>query len=167
MPATFTGARPSPRSRFFQYSGAFNFCSGRRCSHQCRGQSSEFRVFSLNFVLPRDYDNDAEVLIVLYLASGSPPCAIRLVPAELTRRRGRAPVGNSNTFGLSAGNQFVNFPESGNTVLKTLRLAPGGEVLDQKRGDAIMLRLARDSEHAMDTCIGATVTAIDIRYPLQ
>ena len=122
--------------------------------------------FTVNFVLPRDYVINGEVLVVIYLTTPTVPCSIRFVPSALVRQRGNA-TSVSGLVGINGGSPVVNFPTTGATVLKNFRIAPGGIVADQRRGDSIFLRLTREADDATDTCPdNAFVVGIDVRYPV-
>src|SRR5687768_6027075 len=75
---------------------------------------------TFNFVLPRDYVNNTEVLVVLSLRSVSTGCGIYLAALQMARSRaGRAAV--DSLAGLTAPNPVINVTST-NVFLKTFRL---------------------------------------------
>ena len=121
--------------------------------------------FVMNFVLPRDYTNNTAVKIIVYLTpSNLTPCQIRLVPAQLQRKRVGAGAVN-NLAGLSSTSTQVNFDGSGVVVQKVFTLVAGGPLPSQLKGDAFAVQFARQANDASDTCATSVfVQAIDIRY---
>jgi hypothetical protein len=120
--------------------------------------------FFITFVLPRDYDPDRTVSIVLYLQSPVAPCTTRIIPAQLIRKRVGAPLINDIT-GLSGGPTFGL--QAGLVAGATFKLKPGGPLAGQRPGDAFTVQFTREADSSTDTCNGPVfVQAIDIRYPI-
>jgi hypothetical protein len=120
-----------------------------------------------NFVLPRDYDRDAPVRIVLYLTAESVAgtCGARIIPSLLVRMREGRPLVNG--LGGLAGGALVTFA-GGDVVEKVFTLNPGGAMPGQRPGDAIEVQFRREAFDASDTCPDdIIVRAIDIRYTLR
>ena len=121
--------------------------------------------FLFSFVMPRDYVNDQEVRIVLYLATDrDPPCAARFIPNHFARSRIGLPQVRFNFSGLSVGSPSVEFPDQA-ILGKVVRLRPGTAMPGQRRGDAFVVQIYRDADHVSDTCPSVSLQAIDIRYP--
>jgi hypothetical protein len=121
-------------------------------------------TFYVSFVLPRDYQNEGTVTIVLYLSTAAGPCTARLVPVQLVRKRLGEPIVNS-LDGTSTASFTVGF--SGSAVRSKSFMVDRGFVMDgQRRGDALTLQITREAGDPTDTCDGPVfVQAIDIRYP--
>jgi hypothetical protein len=117
------------------------------------------------FVLPRDYELNGPVNIVLYLQTSAAPCTVRLVPIQLVRRRVGAAIANSLS-GVQATSPTIDFTQDTMVVAKVFTVGPGDVMRDQRRGDAIGFQVRREPGDATDTCDGIVfVHAIDIRYP--
>ena len=121
--------------------------------------------FFINFVLPRDYKNNGDVRIVLYLSTPGTPCQVRLAADQLLRKRiGSALV--NNITGLTGGNPVVNMA-AGVLGGKAFALRPGGPLAGQRRGDGFTVEFTRFADHASDTCPSFLhVQGIDIRYAI-
>jgi hypothetical protein len=121
---------------------------------------------TLNFVLPRDYVNDSEVAVLLFLKSFSVSCSIRFAAAQMTRSRaGQAQINSLD--GLTAPNPVINVT-SNNIFQRAFRLNPGGAAADQKKGDIFALRLRREGDDPSDTCAQELlVSGIEVRYTAQ
>ena len=127
--------------------------------------ASNTTTFAFDFVLPRDYVNDTEVLVVLNLSADDSPCTLRLVADTMGRRRAPRPV-ILGLAGLTAPNPNVDFP-SANVLLRQFSINPGGAMPGQRRGDAITLQLRREGNNAADDCGSVFVGTIDVRYTAQ
>jgi hypothetical protein len=121
--------------------------------------------FFFGFVLPQDYETNRKVQIVFYLRTTTTGCNARILATNLNRNR----VGLATAIGLTGltpadGSTTVSFPDN-NVVAKIFDLRKGIHP-GQRRGDAIVMRLAREGT-AADTCADGPVrvVAIDVRYP--
>jgi hypothetical protein len=134
--------------------------------------------FTIDFVLPADYQANGNVQVVLYLDSelvlaskssrAAPPCTARLVPALLERRR-LGKTGVSDFAGLVPKNDSsqVTIPDLATTVPKAFLLKRTGNYRSQRPGDAMKVGIRREADDVQDDCdVTLFVAAIDIRYPV-
>jgi hypothetical protein len=95
-------------------------------------------IFAFTFVLPRDYINNSEVLVVLHLAASSgTPCGVRLEVQNLTRVRGGVGIGENST-GLTPTALVTNFTLANTAVVKASSSIPPDQEVSpiRKRGIA-------------------------------
>jgi len=122
------------------------------------------------FMLPQTYSNNGTVRIALYLTALNAPCAARIVPDSLGRRRPGMPA-RANASGLQAEDHgtTVDFPAGSFVVVeKVFTLNPESGFPGQRKGDGIFVGFKRTANHAADTCNGSVfLMHIDVRYPMQ
>ena len=123
--------------------------------------------FAFNFVLPQNYVKDSVVTIVAQFHSAQASCSFVLVPTVVAHRR----VGVETDFSASVLTEKNGSPvvatASATTIpfQKQYLLSPGGTLAHLKKGDQILIEVARNPSDPDDTCASSVfLEAIDVRY---
>jgi hypothetical protein len=121
-------------------------------------------AFVINFVLPRDYDPDIDVKIVIQMIVKGSDCDVRFRALDMFRFRPGVAFAHG-LAGLSTTAATVHFPPDGVVAQKVFTLAPGGLLSGQKAGDGYFVQFQRLANNAADTCTGSIgISGIDIRF---
>ena len=121
--------------------------------------------FYFDFVIPRGYQTNGEIRVVLYVDSPASPCYAMIKATQLIRSRVSEPPVDDLAGFMQSG--VVLLAADGRIAGKIYPLTPDGPMADQRPSDGIAVRFARQPNHRSDTCDGPVfVRHIEVRYPL-
>jgi hypothetical protein len=132
--------------------------------------NSDFPGFQMNFVLPQNYKDNGKIRLVFTYGGISTgiSCTAVIQPIVMTRvRPGQVVTQDNDGITPADGDISTGFASVAATkeVFNIRRTAnfPG-----QRKGDSILLYMARNPDHELDTCPEAiTLYGIDIQYPVD